>query len=148
MSTWKCLYNALVCYWALTPPNGWLEVFIASPHNCRRWIEAASFCRRAHRTSTVHRLAPWPRQSTVGVCSSRPLDPTVARLSGAVARGRLVAGPSAQTVRWCKPDMLQFTVQCVTSVLADCPLHGFLCCFLGLLLFLSLGLISSIYVFF
>jgi hypothetical protein len=47
----------------------------------------------------------WPRLPTVGVCSSWPLDPTVARLSdayrqsGATTRGRLVAGSSAQTAR-------------------------------------------------
>jgi hypothetical protein len=30
-----------------------------------------------------------------------------------------------------------FTVQCATRALVDCPLHGFLHYFLGLLLFLS-----------
>jgi hypothetical protein len=33
----------------------------------------------AHQTCTVHCPTPWPRQPTVGVYSSRPLDPTVAQ---------------------------------------------------------------------
>jgi hypothetical protein len=87
------------------------------------------------------------------VCSSRPLDPTVTRTvrctpivwcysPRAPGCEPLYADclVSHQTVR-CTRDMLLFTVRCATSVLADCPLHGFLRCFLGLLLFLSLGLL-------
>jgi hypothetical protein len=55
---------------------GW-DVFIAFPLNYSRWTESCCFCRRAHRTCTVHCLVPWPRQPTVGDCSSRPLNPTV-----------------------------------------------------------------------
>jgi hypothetical protein len=43
---------------------------------------------------------------------------------------------STQTA-WCTPDMLLFTVWCATSALDDCPLHGFLRNFLGLLFVLE-----------
>jgi hypothetical protein len=66
-----------------------LGVFIAFSLNYSRWTEAVAFCRRRtgqsgmHRTSTVHRSVPWPRQRTIGIYSSWPLDPIIARLSGA-----------------------------------------------------------------
>jgi hypothetical protein len=114
----------------------------------------------AHRTSTIHCLVPWPRQLTIRVCSSRSLDLTVARLSSAhqtvwcYSRRAPRCGPLCtdcqvphRTVS-CTPNKLMFTVWCATSALADCPLHGFLYCFLGLLLFLSLVLLSSFYVLF
>jgi hypothetical protein len=95
----------------------------------------------ARRTCTVHCPVPWPRQPTVGVCSSRPLDllqPKSARC------GPLCADcPVSHWTVWCMPNMLLFTIRCATSALADCPLHGFLRCFLGLLLFLSPRLLSS-----
>jgi hypothetical protein len=50
MSTWKCLYYALVCCLGSHTLKWLVGVFIASPHNYSRWIEAAAFCRRAHRT--------------------------------------------------------------------------------------------------
>jgi hypothetical protein len=81
-----------------------------------------------------------PLGSATVDCWIRPLldYPVHTGQSGATARGRLVAVPSAQTVR-CTPDMLLFTVRCATSAPADYPLNGFFRCFLGLLLFLSLG---------
>jgi hypothetical protein len=159
MSTWKCLYRALVCCLGPPPWNGRLWVFIASPtiivvgQKQQFSVDGRIGQFGAHRTSTVRCPVPWPCQPTVGVCSSRPLGPTVARLSGAAAWGCMSAGPSAQTVRVSHrivrstPDMVLFTVQCATRALADCPLYGFLRWFFGLLLFLILGLLSSFYVF-
>jgi hypothetical protein len=42
--------------WAPTPPNGRLGVFIASPTLLAVGHKGAAFCRRAHRTYTVHCL--------------------------------------------------------------------------------------------
>jgi hypothetical protein len=67
--------------------------------------------------------------------------------SSATARERLVVGLSTQIV-WCPTGQVLFTVWCATRALANCPLHGFLRCFLGLLLFLNLGLLHIFYVFF
>jgi hypothetical protein len=83
---------------------GW-EVFIASPtiivvgQKQQLSIDGRTRQSGAQQTCTIHCPVPWPRQPTVGVCSSRLLDPTIARLSGVIARERLVAGLSAQTVR-------------------------------------------------
>jgi hypothetical protein len=44
--------------WAPTHWNGQLGVFTAFPHNYSHWTEAAAFCRRAHRKSTVHCPVP------------------------------------------------------------------------------------------
>jgi hypothetical protein len=111
------------------------RVFITSPHNCKRWIEAASFCRQAHRISTVHCPAPWPRQSTVGVCSSRSLDPTVPRQSGAHRTVRCCSPRVPRCGPLCTdcpvPDRLPFTVRCATSVLADCHFMDFFAVSLG-----------------
>jgi hypothetical protein len=156
--------------WAPTPSNGRLGVFIASPTilGVGQKQQLSVDGRTRHALSTV-RCPPdmhcslsgaLSRQQTVGVYSSRSLDPTVTqtfrctRDSPVLQPESAHCGPlyvdcsvSHRTVR-CTPDRLLFTVRCTTSALADCPLHGFLCCFLGLLLFLSVGLLSSFYVFF
>jgi hypothetical protein len=124
--------------WAPIHSNGRLGVFIAFPLNYSRWTKATAFCQQAHRTCNVHCLVPWPRQSTVGVCISRPLDPIVVRLSSAHRTVRCYSPrvPSCRslcadcpvshrTIR-CTPDRLLFTARCTTSALADCPFHGFL----------------------
>jgi hypothetical protein len=92
-------------------------VFIASTPQLAVGQKATAFCRRVHRTvrcTTGHLLCSvrcTPRQPTVGACSSRPLDPTVAVCpwhtgqSGAHQTVRCysqrapVCGLSAQTVR-------------------------------------------------
>jgi hypothetical protein len=142
--------------WAPTPPNGRLGGIYSLPHNYSRWIEVAAFCWRAHRTvqctSNIHYSLSeaLPRQPTVGKCISRSLDPTVTQTvrctpdspvlqPESVRYGHLCAEcPVSHRVVWCIPDRLLFTVRCANSVLADCPLHVFVRCFLGLLLFLSL----------
>jgi hypothetical protein len=69
--------------------------------------------RTGHALFTVHCLMPWPRQPTVGICSSRPLDPIVARLSGA-----------HRTVRCYSPRAPSCRPLC-----ADCPVaHWVLRC--------------------
>jgi hypothetical protein len=96
---------------------------------------------------------PWPRQSTVEVCGSRPLDPTVARLSGAHQTVRchslrvLVVGLSAQTVR-CPTGQSGAHQTCDCSLSGAPPVRWLTTLFLdffansfGLLLFLSLGLL-------
>jgi hypothetical protein len=73
--------------------------------------------------------------------------------SGATAREHIVAA-YLRRLNSVSPDSLVhtghvlFTVQYTTSALADCTLHRFPCCFLGLLLFLSIGLVHFFYVFF
>jgi hypothetical protein len=144
---------------------GWGDIY-SLPHNYSRWTEAATFYRWAHRTvrctpdKHCSLFGALPRLSTVGVCSSRPLDPTVTQTVRCTPDNLVLQPESARcgplyvdcrvshrTVR-CTPDMLLFTIRCATSLLADCPFHGFLRCFLGLLLFLSLGLLCFFYVFF
>jgi hypothetical protein len=103
----------------------------------------------AHQTCSV----PWPCQPTVEVCSSRLLVTIVTQTARCTPdspvlqpQEPLVVGSLHRLTR-ASPDRpvdtrhLLFTVRCATRTLADCPLHGFLRCFLGLLLFLSLGLL-------
>jgi hypothetical protein len=67
---------------------GW-GVFIASPtiivvgQKQQLSVDGCTRQSGAHRTNIVHCPVPWPRQPTVEVCDSRPLDSTIARLSGA-----------------------------------------------------------------
>jgi hypothetical protein len=121
-------------------------VFIAFPHNYSRWTEAVAFCQRAHRTSTI--------QCPVLCHVSRQLwSVAVDRWIWLLPDCPMYIGQSDATAwehpLWASlhrlpgvpPDRLRFTVRCTTSALVDCPLHGFLCWFLGLLLFLGLGLL-------
>ena len=139
---------------------GWM-VFIAPTPKLAVGQKAAAFCRRAHRTvscTTGQALCSvrcTPRQSTVGVCSSRPLDPTVTDClmhtgqSGAIARGRLSAAP-LRRLSGCptgqsgahRTGIVYYSVR--HQALADSPLQGFFVDFFGLLLFLSLGLLCII----
>jgi hypothetical protein len=105
MSTWKCYNMSWYVSWAPTPWYGQLGVFIASPHNYSRWTEATAFCRRTDRT---FRCTPYmyyslygdiPRQPTVGVCSSWPLDLVVTQT--VQCRGRLKQyNPVSQISHW------------------------------------------------
>jgi hypothetical protein len=86
MSTWKCLYYALVCCLG-SHTFKWLVGGIYSlPNTSSRWTESGSFLSTGTPDSparTRHTLfSVWclPCQSTVGVCSSRPLDPTVSHI--------------------------------------------------------------------
>jgi hypothetical protein len=102
-----------------------------------------------------------PRQPTVGACSSRPLDPTVAvcsvhtgqfgadcpvphRIDRCYSQRASVCGPLCadcpvphRTVR-CTPDS---TVRCATRRWLTTRFLGFFADFFGLLLFLSIGLL-------
>jgi hypothetical protein len=136
MSTWKCLQYALACCLGSHTFKWSVEgVFVASPHNCSHWTQAAAFCRRAHRTvrCTLDKHCSLsgvlPRQPTVVVYSSRPLDPTVTGQSGAHWTGYYsVSG--APPVRWLTAHFMDFfTVS------------------FGLLFLLSLGLLRIFYVF-
>jgi hypothetical protein len=78
-----------------------------------------------------------PRQPTVGVCSSRPLDLTVTDSpvhtgqSGAIARGRLSAAP-LRKLSGCPTGQSGAHQTCIVhcqvrhQALADSPLLGFL----------------------
>jgi hypothetical protein len=151
--------------WAPTPWNGRLGVFIASPTLLAVGQKATAFCRRAQRTV---RCTPdkhyslsgaLPRQPTIEVCSSRPLDPTVTQTvrctpDSLVLQPESPFGPLCVDCLGVPSDssvhtgQVLFNVRCTTGALPACPLHGFLRWFFGLLLFLSLGLLSSFYVFF
>jgi hypothetical protein len=123
LSYWKCALYALVCCLGshtLEWPVG--VVFIAPTPKLAVGQKAITFYRRAHRTvrcptgQALCSVRCMPRQPAVGVCSSRPLDPTVTRVSGAHRTVRCYSpttpfcGPSAQTVRLshrtirCAPD--------------------------------------------
>ena len=134
--------------WAPTAPNGRLgEVYIGPNSNIAVGQKAAAFCRRVHRTvrcTTGHCTVDvrcTPRQPTVGACSSRPLDPTVAVCpwrtgqSGAHRTVRCysqrtpVCGLSAQTVR-CTPDT---NVRCATRRWLTALILDFFADFFGLL---------------
>jgi hypothetical protein len=122
-------------------------VFIAPTPKLAIRQKAAAFCRRAHRTvrcTTRQALCSvrcTPRQPTIGVCSSRPLDPTVTdspmhtRQSGATARGRLSASPLCK-LSSCPTGQSGAhrtgTAHCPVrhQALADNPLLGFLRWFL------------------
>jgi hypothetical protein len=143
-------------------------VFIASTPKLAVGQKAAAFCRRVHRTvrcTTGHLLCSvrcTPRQPTVGACSSRPLDPTVAvcpwhtgqsgahRTVRCYSQRASVRGLSAQTVRCltgqsCTPDI---NVRCTTRRWLTARFLDSFADFFGLLLFLSIGLLCIFYVFF
>jgi hypothetical protein len=146
--------------WAPTPPNGRLGGIYSLPHTSSRWRESNSFLLTGTPNSPVHTERPlfivwcpatcadrWGlQQSTVG--SDLYSDCLVLQPESACC------GPLCTDCPGVPPDSPMHTGQdivhywCATRALADCPLHGFLCCFLGLLLFLSLRLLSSFYVFF
>jgi hypothetical protein len=114
--------------WAPTPSNGWLGgVFIAFPLNSSCWTESYCFYRRAHQTCTVHCPVPWPRQPTVGVCSSRLLDLTIVKLSGAHRTVRCYS-PRAPSCRPLCADCLEShrTTRCPTvqsGTYQTCTVH-------------------------
>jgi hypothetical protein len=97
--------------WAPTPPNGRLGVFIASPtiiavgQKQQLFVDGRTRQFGAHRTSTVHCPVSWPRQPTVRVYSSRPLDPTVTQTVGCTPDSPVLQPESAR----CGP------------LCADCP---------------------------
>jgi hypothetical protein len=120
--------------WAPTLENGRLGWYLLPPiPKLAVGQKAAAFCRRVHRTVRCTTGQPLcsvrctPRQPTVGACSSRPLDPTVAicpvhtgqsgadcpvhhRTDRCYSLRAPVCGLSAQTVRLshrtvrCAPD--------------------------------------------
>jgi hypothetical protein len=111
MSTWKCLYYVLVCCLGSHTSKWPVGGIYSLPHTSSSWTESNSFLsagtpdspvRTGHTLFIVRCL---PRQPTVGVCSSRPLDPTITRLSGAhqtvwcYSPRAPVVGLSVQTVR-------------------------------------------------
>ena len=126
-------------------------LFIASTPSTSRWTESSSFLSSGAPDSPVHHRTLNSRcpvrlcQPTVGVCSSRPLDPTVGfdrcRLpvgtpdspvhtgqSGATARERLSAA-SLRRLSGASPDSPVHTGhQCPVrhQALADSPYLGFL----------------------
>jgi hypothetical protein len=92
---------------------GW-GVFIVLPLNYSRWTESCCFYRQAYRTV---RCTPDMHYSlSVGVCSSRLLDSTVARLSSAhriiqyysprapSCRPLCADCPVSHRTVWCTPD--------------------------------------------
>jgi hypothetical protein len=142
-------------------------VFIASNPQTSRWTESSSFL-SSIRCTTGQPLCSvrcTPRQPTVGACSSRMLDPTVAvclvhtgqsgadcpvphRTDRCYSQRAPVCGLSAQTVRCptgqsgrivrCTPDS---AVRCATKRWLTARLLDFFADFFGLLLFLSIGLL-------
>jgi hypothetical protein len=81
MSTWKCLLYALVCFLG-SHTSKWSIGSIYSPHTSSHWIESSNFLSTGTPDSLVRTghilfiVRCLPRQPTVGVCSSRLLDPT------------------------------------------------------------------------
>jgi hypothetical protein len=119
-----CWYVA----WAPTPRNDRLGGIYILPHNSSHWTEATTFCRRAHRTvrahqaCTVHCPVPCPCQPTIGVCSSRPLDPTVIQIVRCTLDSLVLQPESARCGSLC----------------TDCPVsHQIVRCTLNRLLFVS-----------
>jgi hypothetical protein len=102
MSTWKCLQYALVCFLGSHTLKWPVGVIYSLRHNYSCWTEAAAFCRWAHRIvqctpdKQCSLSGALPRQPTVGVYSSRPLDPTVTQ---AVRRSTGQSG--AHQTRYC-----------------------------------------------
>jgi hypothetical protein len=159
----------MCCYvaWAPTPSNGMLRgVFIAFPPQLLQLDKKLLFLSTGALDSPVpteHALftirCPGHVSRPLGSASVdrwiRPLPdyPVHTRQSGAIARGRLVAGPSAQTTHW--PTGQSGAHQIGYSSLSGVPpvrwltVHfmDFFRRFLGLLLFLSLGLLCFFYVF-
>jgi hypothetical protein len=137
---------------------GWGGIY-SLPHTSSCWTESSSFLSTGTPNSLVRTehtlfIVRWlPRQPTVGICSSRPLDPTVTQTirctpdSSVLEPESARCGPLFADCPGIPPDRVLFTIWCATRALADCPLHGFLRWFFGLLLFLILGLLSSFYVF-
>jgi hypothetical protein len=90
--------------WAPTPSNGRLGVFIAFPTLLAVGQKSTSFYRQVHWTvrctmdTHCSLSGAVPLQPTVGVYSSRLLDPTIAKLSGAHQTVRCYS-PSAPICR-------------------------------------------------
>jgi hypothetical protein len=114
-------------------------VFIAPNPQTSRWTESNNFMLSG--APDLCSVQCTPRQPTIGVCSSRPLDPTVTDCpvhtgqSGATARGRLSAAP-LRRLSGCPTGQSGVhrtsTVHCPMrhQALADSPLLGFLRLFL------------------
>jgi hypothetical protein len=107
--------------WALTPKNGRLMWYLYPPiPKLAVGQKAAAFCHRVHRTvqcTTGQALCSvrcTPRQPIVGVCSSRPLDPTVTVCAHRTVRCRLSGAPPDSPV-------LQPEGACLWPLCADCP---------------------------
>jgi hypothetical protein len=152
--------------WAPTPWNGRLGGIYSLPHDYSRWTEVVAFCRRTHRIvrcpPDMHcsLSAALPRQPTVGVCSSRPLDPTVTQTVSAHRTVRCysprapVVGLSAQTAR-CPTGQSGAHWTCYYSLSGVPPVRWLTAHFMdffvvsfGLLFLLSLGLLHIFYDFF
>ena len=114
-------------------------VFIASTPSTSRWTESSSFLSSGAPDSPVHHRTLNSKcpvrlcQPTVGVCSSRPLDPTVG-----FDRCRLPVGTPDSPVH---TGQVLCTVRCATRRWLTALFSGFFADFYGLLLFLSLGLL-------
>jgi hypothetical protein len=122
---------------------GW-GVFIASPHNCSRWTETTSFCRRAHRTvrclpnmhcslsgALTTSADRWGlQQSIVGSDHCQTIwgtpDSPVLQPKGACLRAPLYRLPCVPPDSPVHTRHVLFTFRCTTSAPADCPLHVFL----------------------
>jgi len=138
-------------------------VFIASTPSTSRWTESTSFLSSGAPDSPVHHRTLNSRcpvrlcQPTVGVCSSRPLDPTVGfdrcRLPVGTPDSPVLQPESACLRPLCAdrpvvpPDspvhtgQVLCTVRCATRRWLTALFSGFFADFYGLLLFLSLGLL-------
>ena len=136
------------------------------PHNYSRWTKAVAFYRRVHRT--VRRTpekhcslsGALPRQPTVGVCSSQPLDLTITHTVWCTPYSPMLQPESAYLRPLCAdrpvvpPDspvhtgQVLCTVRCATRRWLTALFSGFFADFYGLLLFLSLGLLCFFYIFF
>jgi hypothetical protein len=112
---------------------GWGGIYSPNPQTSR-WAHRTVRCTTGQALCSVRCT---PHQPTVGVCSSRPFDPTVTdcsvhtRQSGATAQGRLSTAP-LRRLSGCPTGQSSAhrtgTVHCPVrhQALADSPLLGFL----------------------
>jgi hypothetical protein len=135
IGSFECVLELILCSCiecvrveGLDVRNGGGWGYIYSPNNnYSRWTESSSFLS----TGIADSLVPWPRQSTVEVCGSRSLDPSVARLSGGY-RAVWCHSPRAHVVglsmQIARCPTRHFVVHCPVrhQALADYPFIGFL----------------------
>jgi hypothetical protein len=101
-------------------------VFIASTPPTSRWTESSSFLSSGAPDSPVHhrtlnsRCPVPPRQPTVGACSSRPLDPTVAFLPVGTPDSPVHTGQSGATAREC---LSAASLRRLSGASPDSPVH-------------------------
>jgi hypothetical protein len=134
---WIRLLYSLICFLG-SPTLKWPVgvVFIGPNPISSRWTERSIFQSTGAPDRALFTVRCLLRQPTIGICSSQLLDPTVTQTFRCYSLSTPVVGLFAQTVR-----LSHQTVRCATRRWLTALFLDFFADSIGLLLFLSLGLI-------